>query len=86
MSSGIACRCKGPKEERMKNWEVLQYMCNHSAFNGYHYTRSEYSFLHCTACHMVWRTKASYVTGVYLGHYKEKEPNLSAGKEGPPSA
>lgn len=57
-----ACNCpekKIPIESR--NWEILQYRCNHSAFNGYHWTASDYSAIRCCSCGSVWRTKALYV-------------------------
>ena len=46
---------------RERNWEVLQRNCNHSAFNGYHYTPSDYSTVRCKTCGAVGRTKADYV-------------------------
>ena len=55
MSQGSACRC------RPRRVEVLQRKCNHSAFNGYHRTPSEYSSVACLSCHRTWRTKAAYV-------------------------
>lgn len=61
MSGGSVCVCKGTKEERMKNWRVVQYKCNHSAFNGYHRTSSDYSEVSCDMCQFRWRTKANYV-------------------------
>src|SRR6476660_3003376 len=61
MGSGIACRCKGTKEERKKNWEILQFKCNYSAFNGNRYTPSDYSAIHCTCCGNVWRTTSDIV-------------------------
>jgi phosphoribosyl 1,2-cyclic phosphodiesterase len=61
MSSGTACKCKGPRAERMKNWEVTQFKCNHSAFNGYKQTPSAYSQIHCTVCGCWWRTKSRVV-------------------------
>jgi hypothetical protein len=62
MSGGQTCRCpesKKPMAER--RWHVYQRHCNHSAFNGYRYTRSDWSSIGCAACHMTWRTKAAYV-------------------------
>lgn len=47
--------------EHREHWEILQYRCNHSAFNGYHHTPSDYSQLRCNLCGRVWRTKADYV-------------------------
>ncbi len=65
MSGGNVCRCpesKKPAQER-KLWVVMQYKCNHSAFNGYHYTPSDYSSIRCDGpgCNGLWRTKAAYV-------------------------
>ena len=47
--------------EHREHWEILQYRCNHSRFNGGHYTPSDYSQLRCSLCGRVWRTKAAYV-------------------------
>jgi hypothetical protein len=44
-------------------------MCNHSAFNGYRRTPSDYSGLVCRSCGRVWRTKADYVSLVKDGGY-----------------
>jgi len=62
MSGGVPCRC----EERNKpigerRWVVRDFRCNHSAFNGYHRTPSDYSAVECEACGGWWRTKANYV-------------------------
>lgn len=59
MSGGVPCRCDGPA--RRESWQVLQRYCNHSAFNGYHETPSDYSSVQCRTCGGVWRTKAAYV-------------------------
>ena len=62
MSTSFGCQCEErakPVDER--NWWVRQYLCNHSAFSGYHYTRSDYSEVVCGTCHASGRTKASYV-------------------------
>lgn len=48
-----------PVSER--NWVVTQRYCNHSAFNGYHYTPSDYSTVQCLSCGATGRTKADYV-------------------------
>lgn len=42
-------------------WVVVQRNCNHSAFNGYHRTPSDYSEIKCTHCGRRWRTNANYV-------------------------
>jgi hypothetical protein len=47
--------------EHRAYWLVLQRLCNHSAFNGYHWTPSDYSAIRCGACGRVWRTRAAYV-------------------------
>lgn len=49
---------------RSANVKVSQRMCNHSAFNGYHYTPSDYSEIMCLNCGWRWRTKADYVPGL----------------------
>jgi hypothetical protein len=62
VSKGISCKCpekQKPVEER--DWAILQYKHNRSAFNGYEMTPSEYSSLHCNQCRASWRTKAEYV-------------------------
>ena len=62
MSGGPVCCC----EERAKpmaerKWRVLQRYCNHSAFNGYHRTPSDWSTVQCESCGRHWRTRAKYV-------------------------
>jgi hypothetical protein len=66
MSGGKICQClTGGKKQRDDNrkiyWEVLQRNCNHSSFNGGHYTSSAWSEVRCTQCFANWRTKANYV-------------------------
>lgn len=62
MSGGQVCRCEeSRKPMRERAWRVGQRYCNHSAFNGGHYTPSDWSSVHCLACHTSWRTKADYV-------------------------
>lgn len=41
--------------------EVVQLKCNHSAFNGYHETPSDYSGVICLDCGHFWRTKSDAV-------------------------
>lgn len=55
------CQCTGPHSLRLLNWRVVHYRCNHSAFNGYRHTCSDYSAVTCEKCGRVWRTKAKYV-------------------------
>jgi hypothetical protein len=62
VSGGIACSCtETAKPVAERQWGVLDYKCNHSKFNGGHYTPSDYSAVTCKACGAVWRTKAAYV-------------------------
>lgn len=62
MSGGVFCRCDQRKVPlRQRRWRVGQRRCNHSAFNGYRYTPSDYSSVHCLECGGWWRTKAAYV-------------------------
>lgn len=68
-AGGPACR----NSEHRPFWRIADYRCNHSAFNGYHYTPSDYSAIVCQAkaelgpCNervqqnAWWRTKAAYV-------------------------
>lgn len=68
MSQGAACKCpESKKPVAQRHWVVLQRRCNHSAFNGYHWTASEYSSVQCHECGAVWRTKADYVSTVVDG-------------------
>ena len=62
MSVSFGCKCgerKKPVGDRQ--WYVMQRNCNHSAFNGYHETYSDYSTVYCLACRAMGRTKADYV-------------------------
>lgn len=61
MSKGIVCKCPGPIADRLKNFEILTYKGNYSAFNGYKFEPSIYSSLRCKVCQSVWRSKATYV-------------------------
>lgn len=57
-----ACVCdERTRAPKYRNWVVLDYRCNYSAFNGYHYTPSDYSAVRCKSCGKWWRTKAAYV-------------------------
>lgn len=62
MSQGTFCR--DPKRHRGR-WYVVQFRCNHSAFNGGRRTPSAYSEVVCPECPTVWRTKAKYVDDIY---------------------
>lgn len=75
MSKGISCSCPGKQEDRLKNWRIIQYKCNHSAFSGGHYTPSDYSCFRCIACDRVWRSKSDYVYAVQAQHpYGKHDP------------
>ena len=64
MSAGNPCTCPGTRNDKMKNWVVTRRYGNCSAFNGYHFTPSDYSAISCTVegCTGCWRTKADYVS------------------------
>lgn len=57
----------GPTE-----WRVAQYRCNHSAFNGYRKTPSDYSLIQCLRCGYLWRSKAKYTNGMPMITPQEK--------------
>jgi hypothetical protein len=80
MSGGRACTCT--PQDRSK-WRVMHYKCNHSAFNGYHTTPSQWSALCCTACGSHWRTKAAYVAMIPEGAYSAE---VIEAESSPPSA
>ena len=62
MSGGTSCSCAQRKVPiNTRRWRVTQRFCNHSAFNGYAYTPSEWSAVYCLDCGANWRTKAGYV-------------------------
>lgn len=74
-----ACFCgerKKPVNER--KWVVQDRQCNHSAFNGYRRTPSDYSSLVCYSCGATWRTKADYVFDIR----NESTEELKTGKYG----
>ena len=62
MSAWNPCTC-GRKRGDHGDLVVLARNGNASAFNGYHWTPSDYSLIRCTrkGGTGVWRTKASYV-------------------------
>lgn len=89
MSGGAACQCSekaepiaaAPGSNRPgRLWRVIQRLCNHSAFNGYHRTFSLYSSLICLRCGAVWRTKAGYVA--QLRDQVDGEKFISCGYKG----
>lgn len=63
MSVSFSCKCeeRSKKLVQQRNWVVIEYRCNYSAFNGYHYTSSDYSLVMCLTCGAIGRTKAKYV-------------------------
>lgn len=65
MSAREKCTC-GRKRGDHKDLVVTQRNCNYSAFNGYHYTPSDYSQVVCLrpGCNGSWRSKADYVDGL----------------------
>lgn len=69
-SKGVACSCTGTKADRRKNWLVLQYKCNYSAFSGGNLTPSEWSQVKCGCCGNVWRTKLPYIESLPRAHTK----------------
>lgn len=63
MSGGYSCKCPERSEPiSVRRWYVLDRNCNHSAFNGYQRTLSDYSCVQCHLCGSHWRTKADYVS------------------------
>lgn len=66
MSGGVACKCEQSKKQpaSARDWVVTQFQCNHSAFNGYKHTPSQYSAVSCNQCNASWRTKADYVNSL----------------------
>lgn len=62
MSARVKCTC-GRKPGDHTDLAVTSYKCNHSAFNGYRYTPSNYSQVRCLrpGCFGSWRTDAAYV-------------------------
>lgn len=75
MSGGRSCKClERDKPFAKRAWRVLAYRCNHSAFNGYRRTPSQYSAVTCLACQASWRTKAGYVDSL-KDYDREEDPN-----------
>jgi hypothetical protein len=62
MSAHIKCTC-GRKRGDHTDLVVKMRRYNCSAFNGYHYTPSQYSMISCTrpSCYGTWRSKEKYV-------------------------
>ena len=61
MGMSISCHCdERAKHPARRAWGVAQRRCNHSAFNGYRWTPSEYSDVVCLKCGGHGRTRADY--------------------------
>lgn len=60
MSQGTSCKIASHRPR----WVVIQRLGNASAFNGYHWTPSDYSCVRCPICPAHWRTKAAYVSSL----------------------
>ena len=90
MSGGKACSCEEKREPLTASadkpnrpgrlWRVVQYRCNHSAFNGWKHTHSRYSAMTCLRCGAHWRTKAPYADA--LPKIAKDEHNISSGYAG----
>lgn len=77
MAQSFNCHCperKKPVKERA--WVVVDRMCNHSAFNGYQYTASDWSLIWCKGCHALGRTKAGYVVDLPNGEIDPHTPPI----------
>jgi len=72
MSGGVSCKCEGTRKDKIPNWKIVHYRCNHSAFNGYHKTSSDYSLIRCMKCGHSWRTKAEYVNELDFATEEER--------------
>jgi hypothetical protein len=64
LSAESRARAAACAREHRATWRVLARECNYSAFNGYHYTPSDYSSLRCGTCGRCWRSNAGYVAQV----------------------
>lgn len=61
MGQGNARQCPNGHKGHPPRLMVTQRLCNHSAFNGYQRTPSDYSTVRCCVCGNSWRTRANYV-------------------------
>lgn len=70
MSGDVICKCS-PRRlvVTMRNY-------NRSAFNGYHWTPSDYSQVRCLTCGHFYRTKAKYVDGLPDATEQERIGNV----------
>lgn len=90
MSGGSSCKClerlepitvAADSNRPGRLWRVINYKCNYSAFNGYHYTSSDYSSCTCLRCGAVWRTKSDYA-GSIKSYDRETELHIGPGYQG----
>lgn len=62
MSVSFSCHCEErAKPVRKRHWRVVHREHHFSAFNGYHFTPSQYSLVSCHRCGALGRTKAGFV-------------------------
>lgn len=62
MAKSFSCKCaERTKPVVERNWVVIDFMGNYSAFNGYRWQYSAYSLVECLTCKSIGRTKANYV-------------------------
>ena len=72
MSVSFHCHCaERSKPVEQRQWVVIARKCNHSAFNGYHNTWSQYSEVFCLVCGALGRTKAGYIDKLKNGNLEE---------------
>jgi len=80
MAVSFSCKCAERKKPVAKRaWRVMQRKCNHSAFNGYHWTPSDWSHVVCLSCRASGRTKAKYVDE--LRDVTDEELGISRGED-----
>lgn len=82
MSGRTPCICKGTRADRMKNWVVITYRSRCSAFDGYQWRSSDYSFVRCfgEACLGAWRTKSDYVSDLRILNNDERKEYARTGQ------
>lgn len=74
MSGGTSCGCaEREKPVALRDWRVTARRSNQSAFNGYHWTPSDWSAVRCRQCRAMWRTRAKYVEGLRDETQQEQE-------------
>jgi hypothetical protein len=72
MSHYLKWTCTDRKAHRAAGaWIVTDDHCAYSAFNGYHYSSSDYCAVKCLICGRTWRTKAKYVDSLRRGTREE---------------